>query len=248
MHAHVSVEATPRDLLELRAVVFAASRSLTESARALSRQHDDLLTVWGVGVHPGLAVALDEFDPDTFVGLVERTGYVAEVGLDGKAKAPLPLQQSVFAAILSHLQRNPRITSIHSFAATHEVIEQLQATPIKGSVLHWWLGDSKTTVRALELGAHFSINTANLKNVDALGHIPLDRLLTETDHPDGDRLAPQPRRPGNVTSVETALAKRHGITPVELRRTCWQNLRALTSGTDAIRLLPPRVASILQAH
>lgn len=244
-HAHVDVTIAPSDLLALRAVVFAASRSLEESERALDRQRSDLLTIWGLGVHPGLRTALEQFNLDTFKALLNRTAYVGEVGLDGEVKSRLNLQRSVLLSILAELQASARITSLHSYGATNELVEVLESTPIQGAVLHWWLGDAAATKKAVDLGAYFSINPANLKNHQTLDQIPLDRIFTETDHPDGDRWSAQPRQPGNVTKVEAELARRYGITAADLRRTCWKNLRTLTESIHAQELLPPRVQAIL---
>jgi TatD DNase family protein len=228
-HAHVDVTITPGELLALRAVVFAASRSLEESRQAINRQPSDLLTVWGLGVHPGLKTALEQFNLDSFKALLNLTPYV------------------VLKDILTELQTSARITSLHSYGATNELVELLESTPIEGAILHWWLGDVAATKKAVELGAYFSINAANLKNREALDHIPLYRILTETDHPDGDRWSAQPRRPGNVTNVEIELARRHGISAADVRRTCWKNLRRLTELTRTQELLPPRVQAILLA-
>jgi TatD DNase family protein len=244
-HAHVDVTITPSDLLALRAVVFAASRSLEESQQALDRQDQDLLTVWGLGVHPGLKTALEHFDLDTFKTLLGRTAYVGEVGLDGKVQSRLKLQQEVLNDILTELQTSARITSLHSYGATNELLELLAATPIEGAVLHWWLGDVAATRQAVELGAYFSINVANLRNRDALAQVPIDRILTETDHPDGDRWSTQPKQPGNVTKVEAELARRLEITAADLRRASWKNLRELTESTRTQELLPPRVRAIV---
>lgn len=246
-HAHVDVTITPSHLLALRAVVFAASRSLEESKQALDRQDQDLLTVWGLGVHPGLKTALEQFELDTFKTLLSRTAYVGEVGLDGKVKSRLNLQQEVLSDIFTELQTSARVTSLHSYGATNELLELLAATPIEGAVLHWWLGDVAATKHAVELGAYFSINAASLKNREALDQVPIDRILTETDHPDGDRRSTPPRQPGNVTKVETELARRHGITAADMRKTCWKNLRTLTESTRTQGLLPPRVQAILLA-
>jgi TatD DNase family protein len=246
-HAHVDITIAPSELLALRAVVFAASRSLEESQQALDRQPSDLLSVWGLGVHPGLNTALEQFNLDTFKALLTRTAYVGEVGLDGKVKSRLNLQREVLNSILTELQTTARITSLHSYGATDELLELLESTPIEGAVLHWWLGDIAATKKAVELGAYFSINAANLKHRDALDQIPLDRVLTETDHPDGNRWSAQPRQPGNVTKVETELARRYGIAAADLRRRSWKNLRTLTESTRTHELLPPRVQAILLA-
>lgn len=246
-HAHIDPTIAPRGLLELRAVVFAASRTLDESATALNRQHEDFLAVWGVGTHPAVTAALDSYDSGRFSDLVARTAYVSEVGLDGRTKARLPRQIQVLTSILEILQQHPRITSLHSYNATGQLVELLQQTPIKGAVLHWWLGDHTLTKRALEFGAHFSVNASNLKNTDALNAIPLERLITETDHPDGNRRTPQPRQPGNVAKVEAALAQRHGLSPQAFRQQCWTNLSNLSAAVGCSSLLPPRVQTILAA-
>ena len=77
-HAHIDPTIAPRGLLELRAVVFAASRTLDESATALNRQHEDFLAVWGVGTHPAVTAALDSYDSGRFSDLVARTATDAE--------------------------------------------------------------------------------------------------------------------------------------------------------------------------
>jgi TatD DNase family protein len=245
MHAHIDPAIRPDDLLALRAVIFAASRTLEESSKALDRQKQDLLAVWGVGVHPGTKAALETYDPARFTDLLARTAYVGEVGLDGRVPSRLQRQTEVLTSILTILQQQPRITSLHSYNASDALIGVLEQTPIQGAVLHWWLGDRTLTERAVELGAHFSVNAANLKSLDALEAIPLDRLLTETDHPDGNRGASGPRQPGNVTKVEKVLGDLHGLTAAAFRARCWRNLQALASTTGTTKLLPMRVQGVL---
>lgn len=245
-HAHIDVAIPAMDLLELRAVVFAASRSLAESRQAISRQPKDLLTIWGLGLHPGVRTALDSFDPNEFSALLDRTAYVGEVGLDGKVKSRLTQQRTLLSSVLTMLQERPRMTSLHSYGATKELVEELERTPIKGAVLHWWQGDRVTTERAVELGAYFSVNAASLRPGES-GAIPLDRLLLETDHPDGNRASPAPRRPGRVSDVEATLADRYDLTPAALRERTWKNLRRLVDDAGCGHLLPARVRSILKA-
>jgi TatD DNase family protein len=247
MHAHVNVELDATDLLGLRAVIFAATRTLDEAHLGLARQYRDMLTVWGVGVHPASPMALDAFDVNVFASLIMDSAYVSEVGLDGKVRSGLRLQRSVLADILSVLQENPRITSLHSYAATDDLIAELHRAPIKGAILHWWRGGRDATEKALEQGAYFSFNAASLHDTDLLSQIPLDRILIETDHPHGDRRSVTPRQPGRVEFVENALANIHGIPQDELRLAMWQNLRKLVNDTGSERRLPERVAAILAA-
>lgn len=246
LHAHVSVDIDPTHLLGLRAVIFAATRSLHEACVALDRPAD-ALAVWGVGVHPASAESLRGFDPDSFATLVGRTAYVSEIGLDGKVRARLDRQREVLREILAVLQRSPRITALHSYSATEDLLGELERTPIKGAILHWWTGDGAATDRALELGAYFSLNAACVRSAELISRIPLDRILTETDHPDGDRRSKAPRRPGGVDSVEDALSLHHRIDRDELRLTMWRNLQRLTGDVGCSALLPTRISAILGA-
>ncbi len=244
-HAHIDTTIDPRELLGLRAVILAASRSLEESTRALSRQSRDLLTVWGVGVHPAVRASLEAYDEKEFSDLVKRTAYVGEIGLDGKVRSRLPRQREVLASVLGCLQRNPRLTSIHSYGATAEVVDELERTPIRGAILHWWLGEPTLTDKAVKLGAYFSVNAASVRRTETIEAIPLDRLLIETDHPDGNRVGPRPYQPGNVAAVESTLARTHAMSPTELRARTWKNLATLVEATDTSGLLPPRVRAIV---
>ena len=115
-------------------------------------------------------------------------------------------QQTTLRAVLGVLQHAPRIASLHSYRATNVVLDELSARPVKGAVLHWWLGDAHETQRALELGCFFSVNASSVRRADLLDLIPPDRILTETDHPLGDRRGGRAARPGSVAAVEKALA------------------------------------------
>lgn len=246
-HAHLDVDLSADEVLTLRAVVFAATRSLEEAEAALARQPRDLLTVWGVGVHPGVASALSSFDVGVFRSLISRSALVSEVGLDARVPSRLELQGNVLGSILAVLQESPRITSLHSYGATDELLAALERVPIRGVILHWWRGSPAATRKALSLGAHFSLNFSNVRDQDLLEALPLDRILLETDHPDGDRWSRGPRRPGAVDDVESALGKRFGLSPDQVRLASWMNLRNLVTQTETKHLLPERIASMLGA-
>jgi TatD DNase family protein len=246
LHAHINVAIAPAELRQLGAVVFCATRSLDEADAALAR-HDEQ-AIWGVGCHPGLVGAHKAFDRRRFAELVRRAAFVSEVGLDGGSRVPMAVQQTTLTAVLVELQDAPRITSLHSYKATDLVIEALEAQPISGAVLHWWLGDLSQTRRALELGCFFSINASSIRRTDLLDIIPLDRLLTETDHPFGDRRGGRSARPGLVATVEQGLARHHSKTPDAIRTMMWNNLARLTAETECTALLPRAIRLQLVAR
>lgn len=234
LHAHIEPTIAATEVDALKAVVFCVTRSLDEASAALLR--DDELAVWGVGCHPGVAAAQKQFSGARFAGMLERTCFAGELGLDG-ARGNRERQRATLKAAFEVLQAHPRITSLHSTGATGAVLDELSATPIAGAVLHWWLGDERETARAVELGCYFSINRAGVGRNNLLELVPLQRLLTETDHPFGDRRS-RPHRPGNVEFVEAVITRHHGLSPKECRRQLWMNLATLVQETHCGRLVP----------
>jgi TatD DNase family protein len=86
-----------------------------------------------------------------------------------------------------------------------------------------------------------------LKRRDALGALPMSRVLTETDHPFGDRTAGKGRRPGQVATVEETLAALNSTTPAAIRLQLWRTLRVLVSETGVGALLPDELRRHLAA-
>ncbi|MCJ1712507.1 TatD family hydrolase [Clavibacter michiganensis subsp. phaseoli] len=243
LHAHIKPTIPARDLERLGAVVFAATRSLTEFASTQRRR--DAVTIWGVGCHPGVLTAQNEFTPERFASLLRTAAFVSEVGLDHRSKVPMATQEATFRAILTELTVSPRIVSIHSSGACADVLDLLEKTPIQGAVLHWWRGTPAQTARAVALGCWFSVNAAGMKHAADVALIPSDRLLTETDHPSGNYSSPAPRQPGAVLDVESELAKLHKVSPSKMRLRMWRTLNDLVSATEVAPLLPSPVKRML---
>lgn len=243
LHAHVDSSIDPGELVNL-GVVFAVTRELHDAERAVERR--DELTIWGVGCHPGLVRAHHHFDRSQFERLLDSTCFVGEVGLDGKSRVPLPDQIRTLRSVLEVLAEKPRIVSLHSYSASEAIVDELERTPGAGRILHWWLGDAALTRRAVSAGCYFSIPPPAARRSDVLSAIPLERVLTETDHPFGDR-GRSDARPGNVALVESRLAAHYGLDAGEVRRATWRNLGQLVADVSCGRLLPPRVRTLLAA-
>jgi TatD DNase family protein len=242
LHAHIDPNISEAALDALDAVAFAVTRSLDEAEAALGRS--DATTIWGVGCHPAKATAHASFAPERFRQLIEVTAFAGELGLDGRAGVPFDTQLETLRGALSVLIDEPRLVSLHNRAATEPMIDELERLHAPGRVLHWWLGDVQLTRRAVELGCYFSLPPAAIRRKDLLEAIPLERLLTETDHPFGDRSSQEPR-PGNVDLVERALATQHRQDQQDIRRILWANLARLIRETGCGSLLPSRVRTIL---
>jgi TatD DNase family protein len=243
LHAHVDVTIDPAELTAINAVVFAVTRSLDEADTALRRR--DRRTIWGIGCHPGLVGSQRAFSPDRFRGQLALTPFVGELGLDGKSRVPIAVQRHTLASALSVLHDTPRIMSLHSYAATAELLDVLADYQPRGLVLHWWLGTPEQTARAVTMGCYFSINSASVRRTDLLDVIPLERLLPETDHPFGDRGRRGTRRPGYVADVETAIARRHGVAVESVRVDMWRNLHELVAELGVASMFPAEVRALL---
>ena len=184
---------------------------------------------------------------ERFRALSETTPYARQnLGWDGASRVPMKMQRNTLASALRVLQQNPRITSLHSYMATSEILRAIADYPQPGLILHWWLGTESETARALELGCYFSVNRSSSRRKDLLAQIPIDRVLPETDHPFGDR-GRGPRRPGEVRHVEAALAEVHSTSTEEIRIRTWQTLAFIVQETRTGRLFPEQVRRQLVA-
>ncbi len=244
-HAHIDPATPSSDLEGLSAVIFAMTRSLAEATRVQGR--DDSHIVWAVGCHPGVSAAQDAFDGDQFADLLRSAAAVGELGLDATSTVPLARQREVLRVALGELTSQPRIVSLHSHRAHGPLLDELANTGAPGLILHWWLGSPAQTRRAVDLGCYFSVNAAMVMRQGALEGIPPERILTETDHPYGDRKGPSPRLPGRVEPVEAALARRWGIDKTRARVRVWQNFSRLLSDTRSAPLLPRPIRTHLVA-
>lgn len=210
----------------------------------MTLDREDPVAVWGVGVHPGVPEAIDKFTVAEFEELIGTSALVAEIGLDSASSVLATKQRLVLGDILEVLSESPRIASIHSVGSTRMVLDMVERHRTQGVVLHWWRGPARETDRAIELGCYFSVNPAELPAPRVLHRVPLERILTETDHPFGNRRS-SAKRPGATEDVEAALRRVHP--GIEVRERMWANLRDLARLTNTNHLFPPRIRGIMGA-
>lgn len=242
-HAHVDTGIAVDMLRELRAVVVAVTREPGEWDAALARRDPE--TLWAIGAHPGVVRAMRDFDAEPFRAALVRSAFVGEVGLDGRAKTDHARQSQVFAAVLDALSEDPRPVTIHSAAASGEVLAALRACPVPGAVLHWWRGSAQETREAVAMGCFFSINGHEIRSPLVLDLVPAERLLTETDFPHTRRYDKAAARPGNVETVEAHLQARWDTDRLEVRRRLWRNLGSLLSIGGVIDRMPRSILGAL---
>ena len=150
-----------------------------------------------VGFHPWWV--RDATDADTLCELVGRTRFVGEIGLDASPRrssnwdAQLAAFERICAACAStSVPPAPKVLSIHAVRAATAALDVLERTGASEScrcVLHWFAGSSDELWRAVRLGCRFSLGERSLatrRGREYARILPADRLLTETDLPEGE--------------------------------------------------------------
>lgn len=218
-----------------------------ERAVAVAEKYDGVYAA--VGVHPHDAKLFDERAAELIRNLIrnhQRVIALGEIGLDYHYEhSPRMVQREVFIKQL-HMAREEEVpVIIHSRAADDETVEILKAewkNVTSGGIMHCFGGTPQMAKDVLELGFFVSFagnvtfkKAENLR--EAARHVPLDRLLIETDCP---YLTPVPFRgrrnePARVVEVARCLAGLHGMTVNEIGQTTaknFQRLFKLDAGSD----------------
>lgn len=201
---------------------------------AVAQRFDDIYC--SVGTHPHNAHEELDIPVERLVELAQHEKVVAigEAGLDYYYKHSTPEAQA--EGFRRHIAA-ARITGlpleIHTRDADEDTIAILEDEHAKGpfpAVIHCFTGGADLARRALALGLYISFSgVVTFRKSEALRdiarHVPLDRLLVETDAP---FLAPDPFRgkrnePSYVVHTAAALAAAKGVSPSELARAATDN-------------------------
>jgi TatD DNase family protein len=193
-----------------------------------------------IGVHPHDARLYDAEAERRIQTLAEQSARViawGEIGLDYHYdNSPREVQREVFARQLRAARELNLPVVIHSREADEETVEiltaQLQGAERRG-VMHCFGGSPWMMERVVELGFMISFaGNVTFKKAEDLRtvarHVPLERLLIETDCP---YLTPVPFRgrrnePALVIEVARFLAELHDLTTAELGRQTTANFES----------------------
>ncbi|TCJ97858.1 TatD DNase family protein [Volucribacter psittacicida] len=190
------------------------------------------------GVHP-LDLDDEPFDYERLFTLASDKKVVAigETGLDYyysiENKA---LQQDIFSQQIEIAKQLNKPVIVHTRSAREDTIQLLRDHQAEkcGGVLHCFTENLQMAQQALDLGFYISISgIITFKNAEELRevvrHIPLERLLVETDSP---YLAPVPYRgkqnqPAYVREVCEYVATLKGLSMAEFAEITTQNFMNL---------------------
>ena len=214
---------------------------LKSSKRAieLAQQHDMLFAT--VGVHPHDVDSICDATYDQLTGLVENNKKhivgLGEIGLDFfKNYSDVASQRKHFKKQLQLAKELQLPVIIHDRDAhddTLNILKEIGPFP-QGGVLHCFSGDLTFAKKILDLGFHISIpGIVTFKNAhelqDVAAHIPLDKMLLETD---GPFLSPLPYRgkrnePSYIPHIAKKIAELRNIEMSEVAKLTTKNAREL---------------------
>lgn len=232
-HAHLDGNRfeQDRDAVVSRAQTAGVQAILTagtdvESSRisiALAEQYDPVYAA--VGIHPNNTSGSTMEDIAVLREIASHPKVVAigEIGLDYyRDWAPKEKQREMFAAQLDLATGTGLPVCIHARDSLDDILAMLaewrdRGMPPKPGMLHCFSGTIDQAQTAVDLGMYISLGgTLTYKNNEYLHevarHIPLNRILTETDCP---YLSPQPVRgkrnePAHVVHVADTIALLRG--------------------------------------
>jgi TatD DNase family protein len=176
-----------------RQVVTGADLQSSRQAAALAAQHPECL--WSTaGVHPHHAASFDPARRDDWIELLAQTRVVAvgECGLDYfRDLSPRAAQRSAFAAQLEIAVSVQKPVFLHQRDAHQDFISILKEhrARLRGGVAHCFTGGRPELEDCLEMDLSIGVTgwicdeRRGLALRDAVAHIPLDRLMLETDSP-----------------------------------------------------------------
>ena len=242
-HAHLDDRAFEKDLEAVlararengvgRIVTIGTDLASSRRALAIAETHED---VWfSPGIHPHESDNPGPVDELLPLAAHPRAVAVGETGLDYvKNYASVPNQKALFVRHLEIAIEADKPVSIHCREAHGDLFPILRAhAPLRG-VIHCFSGEVLDVENYLSLNFFLSIagpvtypKAERLR--DVVRHIPLDRLLVETDCP---LLTPQKHRgqrnePAYVRYTAAEIANCHGLPLAEVEEASTRNAKRL---------------------
>ncbi|WP_020006513.1 TatD family hydrolase [Salinicoccus albus] len=231
-HVHLNADQYEEDLEAVvtraeeagigKMVVVGFDRKTIERTMELIETYDNVYGV--IGWHPVDAIDCTEKELEWIESLAEHKKIVGigETGLDYHwDKSPHDVQKALFKKQIALAKRVGLPVIIHNRNATANCIEILKSENAHeaGGIMHAFSGDENDADEVLSMNFHISLGgPVTFKNAqdpkDIAVHVPLDKLLVETDAP---YLAPHPYRgkrnePALVKLVAEKIAELRGIT------------------------------------
>jgi TatD DNase family protein len=202
------------------------------------------------GVHPHDAATCDDETLPSLRRLAQNPAVVAigECGLDfNRDFSPRPLQELWFSQQITLARDLDLPLFLHERDATARLLALLDRAgePCPRGVVHCFTGDRAALEAYLERGLYVGVTGWICDERRGLGlqeivrHIPLERLLVETDSPylPPRDLRPRPKRnePAHLPHIVATIARHMSASPEEVARSSSRNATHLFGLTPPLR-------------
>lgn len=162
--------------------------SQSEKSLKLAKEYKQIIA--GIGVHPWKVkreYTTEEYE--RIKQMAEEGTLIGEVGLDYRFVQKVeryPYQREFLKNILIIAGELSKPLSIHCVDAHDDFLKLIRETGIDPALisLHWYSGSEEFIKKFVSMGCYFSVNPAveySKAHQKVLEHVPLDRLLTESD-------------------------------------------------------------------
>jgi len=241
-HAHMSDKAFGTDLetvLQAAAEagvvgIVTVSENLKDAEQVLELAERFPLLKPCAGLYPNI---LDLEAAEAVVAFIrahgDRVVGIGEVGLDHwvvKETKEWEVQEQTLAKFVALSEELDLPLNIHSRSAGRHTVRFLRQHGARKVLLHAFDGKASAALEGIEAGYYFSIPPSVVRSRQKqklLEHLPLDRLILETDSP---VLGPDPaarNEPRNVLVSCQAIAAAKGVSIEEVARVTTENVRRL---------------------
>ncbi|SDK99479.1 TatD family hydrolase [Lacicoccus qingdaonensis] len=246
-HVHLNADHYDEDLDDVierareagveKMVVVGFDRKTIERTMKLIDEHEDVYGV--IGWHPVDAVDCTDADLDWIEELSkhEKIVGIGETGLDYHwDKSPKSIQKEVFKKQIALAKRVKLPIIIHNRESTEDCVEILKEENAGeiGGIMHAFSADENTADEVIGMNFHISLGgPVTFKNAqlpkDIAVHVPLEKLLVETDAP---FLTPHPYRgkrnePSYVKLVAEKIAELRDMSYEAFAKATTQNAERL---------------------
>ncbi len=246
-HVHLNADQYDEDLQEVidraleegidRMFVVGFDTNTIERTMKLIDQYDFIYGI--IGWHPVDAIDCTEERLQWIEELSKHPKIIGigEMGLDYHwDKSPKDIQKDVFRKQIALAKRVQLPIIIHNREATQDCVDILkEENAIEvGGIMHSFSGSNEIADEILKMNFYISLGgPVTFKNAkqpkEVAQHVPLDRLLVETDAP---YLSPHPYRgkrnePARVKLVAEQIAELRGISYEEVCKATTENAERL---------------------
>ena len=190
-----------------------------------------------VGIHPH---ELYDMSSQTIAELRRLSAHkkvvaIGEIGLDYYYDThPRELQQFWFRQQLRLAEEVQKPVVIHSRDASQETFDIIKSSSIRQGVIHCYSGAWQMAMDYVDMGFYIGVGGvvtfSNAKKlVEVVEHVPLEKILIETDSP---YLAPNPNRgkrndSRNLEYIVNKIAKIKNLSPENVAKVTQDNAKSL---------------------